>query len=663
MPAESAINFFTKAKQFARDMVSSFTGEERTQQQQSISEDDQGYSADQKPEQNSDHLILSTSAVMASVVVGKTLYPPFKLLGALGVIYTGLPIFKKTSEELKDGRVTTYLSDTILMGGMLVTGHLLLAAAVGVIGSSSLKLLTKTEDRARKQLINVFGQQPRHVWIVHDGIEVHTPFEQIQIGDIVVVNAGEIIAVDGTVTSGLATVDQHVLTGEAQPVEKEPGDPVFAATAVLTGRLFILVKQTGQATVAAQIGKVLNNAKDYKETLQLQGEKIADDFNIPTLILSGITWPLLGVNKALTIIWAGLGYNMRFLGTFSVLNYLQIFSSQGVLIKDGRVLDLLSQVDTIIFDKTGTLTLEQPHVHRLYPFHGLSEEDLLIYAATAEYRQSHPIAKAILVAAQQRNLTLPAIEEAAYEVGYGIEVKVNDKIIRVGSARFITKAGILIPEEVVKTLQYQAEETGNSLVYVALADRLAGVIELEPTIRPEARAILQQLRKRHLETYIISGDHEPPTRRLAEELGIDNYFAETLPEDKTALVEKLRGQGKFICFVGDGINDSIALKTAQVSISLRGASTAATDTAQIILMDGTLNHLNNIFDIAHDFQKNMKINFISSVVPGAFCISGVYLLNFGMGAGVITYYIGMTAGLINTMLPLWKHQKTEINHD
>ncbi len=652
MPTESN-SFFAKTKQLARDVMSSFTGDERTRQQQNISKDTQA----SPTEEESDHLLLTTSAVMGSAVVGKTFYPPFRLVGALGVVYTGLPIFKKTSEDLQEGRVTTYLSDTILMGGMLVTGHLLLAAAVGVIGSVSLKLLAKTEDQSQKQLINVFGQQPRQVWIVRDGIEVHTPFEQIQIGDIVVVNAGEIIAVDGTVSRGLATVDQHVLTGEAQPVEKEPGDPVFAATAVLTGRLFILVKQAGQATVAAQIGDILNNAKDYKDTLQLQGEKIADAFNIPTLILTGITWPLLGASKALTIIWAGLGYNMRFLGTFSVLNFLQILSREGVLVKDGRVLDLLPQVDTIVFDKTGTLTLEQPHVRHLYPFHGLSEEELLIHAATAEYRQTHPIAKAILVEAQQRDLTLPAIEEAAYEVGYGIQVKVNDTVIRVGSARFMTKEAIQMSEEAVRIIQEQAEAEGASLVYVAVADRLAGVIELQPTLRPEAQAILQQLRERHLETYIISGDHEPPTRQLAEELGIDHYFAETLPENKATLVEKLRTEGKFVCFVGDGINDSIALKTAQVSISLRGASTAATDTAQIILMDGTLNHLNRLFDIAHDFHKNMKVNLVSSIVPGAICISGVYLLNFGMGAGVVTYYTGMVAGLTNTMLPLWKYQE------
>jgi Cu2+-exporting ATPase len=656
MLTEILNNVFTKTKHLVSDAVSAVTGQERQQQQLVISP---GQTDPFKEyDQQMDHYLLTSAATLGSSVIGLTVFPPFKLVGGMGVLYLGLPIFKRSYEDLQNrGRLTTYMGDAILTIGMLATGHLLLAAGAAMVGGLALKLLAKTEDRAEKQLINVFGNQPRHVWVVREAVEVQIPFEQLQVGDQVVVNAGEIIPVDGIITKGLATVDQHLLTGEAQPVEKEPGNSVFAATTVLTGRLFIEVKQTGQTTVAAQIGQILNNAKDYKDTLQARGEKISDDFTPPTLLLSVLTWPLLGVNQALTIMWSGLGYNMRFLGMFSVLNFLQILSREGVLIKDGRALESLQQVNTIIFDKTGTLTLEQPHVGELYPFGEVTAAELLIYAATAEYRQPHPIAKAILTEAKNRGLPLPAVEEAAYEVGYGIQVKVNNTLIRVGSARFLTKAGIVLPDEAVAAIQGQAEAQGYSLVYVGLDDRLAGVIELQPTLRPEAKAILQQLHERQLETYIISGDHEPSTRRLAEELGIDHYFAETLPENKAALVDQLREAGKFVCFVGDGINDSIALKKAHVSISLRGASTAATDTAQIILMDGTLNHLCRLFEIADEFEENMQVNLMTSIIPGMICIGGVYFLNFGLLTGAGIYYASMAGGLTNTMLPLWKHQE------
>ena len=162
-----------------------------------------------------------------------------------------------------------------------------------------------------------------------------------------------------------------------------------------------------------------------------------------------------------------------------------------------------------------------------------------------------------------------------------------------------------------------------------------------------------------MKLYIISGDHEHPTKRMAETLGIDHYFAEVLPENKANLVKQLCEQGRFVCFIGDGINDAIALKSAQVSISLKGASTAATDTAQIIFMDGTLNHLELLFHLADEFENTMHTNFITTIVPGVICIGGVYFLHFGIAMGMGLYYIGSAVGLSNTLIPLVKHQENK----
>jgi len=262
-------------------------------------------------------------------------------------------------------------------------------------------------------------------------------------------------------------------------------------------------------------------------------------------------------------------------------------SEQSILIKDGRALELLSQVDTVVFDKTGTLTQEQPHVGKIYTLQDYQENDLLKYAAAAEYKQKHPVAKAIIQAAHERELNLPEIDEAKYEIGYGIKVTISNQLIRVGSVRFMEMEEIAIPKKIRKILS-SCHEFGYSLVMVAIDNQLAGAIELHATIRPEAKSIIKGLRQRNMSLYIISGDNEKPTQRLAEELGIDNYFADTLPENKATLIQQLIDAGKVVCFVGDGINDSIALKKAHVSISLKGASTVATDTAQIVLMDASL---------------------------------------------------------------------------
>jgi len=197
------------------------------------------------------------------------------------------------------------------------------------------------------------------------------------------------------------------------------------------------------------------------------------------------------------------------------------------------------------------------------------------------------------------------------------------------------------------------------LVMVAVDRQLIGAIELEPTVRAEAKAVIDGLRQRNLSLYIISGDQEEPTKNLAQQLGIKHYFANTLPKDKAKLVEQLQQEGKSVCFVGDGINDSIALKKANVSISLRGATTVATDVAQIVLMDGSLAKLPFLLELSHQFVANMKTNVMLSIVPATICGVGVFFFHFGLLGSFIIYDLGVFAGIINGTLPLFKDYKDD----
>ena len=297
-----------------------------------------------------------------------------------------------------------------------------------------------------------------------------------------------------------------------------------------------------------------------------------------------------------------------------------------------------------------------PHVGKIHTCLGISDLELLTYAAAAEYKQTHPIALAIREAASQRGLTLPEIGEVNVEVGYGLKVSIEDQLIRVGSQRFMEMSSITIPSE-IKQIYEDGHEHGYSFVYVAVDEQLWGAIELHATIRPEAKQIITQLRERGIEMYIISGDHENPTKQLAQEVGIEHYFAETLPENKAKLIEQLQQDGKSICFVGDGINDSIALKKANVSVSLRGASSAATDTAQIVLMNQNLEQLIQAFDIADKFKSNMTVNTITTVLPGVITVFGAFFLGFGVAHSVILNDIGMIIGASNAIWPFFREQK------
>jgi heavy metal translocating P-type ATPase len=638
-------------KQLFKNVKSALRSDER-QQLDSSTELSKGL---QKAQQSVNHDLLISFGAVTMALLG-SVSPLFIALSTIGVLYVSRGFFQLIWSNIKAGRIlTVFLLYGILILGMILSGHLILAAISGLLSGFFIKIIEKTEDRSKKQLVNVFGGHPSRVWLEKDGVEIQVDFNRIQAGDIVIVNAGEIIPVDGQILEGLATIDQQILTGESQPMEKVAGDKVFAATLLLSGRIRIQVEMAGEETIAAQIGQVLNNTQNYKDKLITRGQEIADTFLPIGLGISAITLPLMGMGAALTVLWSDLGGDMIILGPLSVLSYLQILSRHGILVKDGRILESLRQVDTVIFDKTGTLTLEQPTVGQIHSLGDWDENTLLAYAAAAEYRQPHPIAKAIVDKAADQNLKLPDLDEANYEVGYGIKVTVDGQLIRVGSGRFMTNEGIELPE-VAQDIQAQAEEMGFSLIYIGINQQLGGILEMHPRIRPEAVEIIQYLKQRGMKLYIISGDHEHPTRRMAETLGIDHYFAEILPENKAKLVKQLHEQGQFVCFIGDGINDAIALKSAQVSVSLKGASTAATDTAQIVLMDGTLKHIKQLFHLTDEFEKTMHSNFLITIVPGIICIGGVYLLHFGIATGMMLYYIQNVVGVSNTLWPLVKHQ-------
>ena len=594
--------------------------------------------------------------LMGLAAAGSFFYAPLLLIAGTATLINSLPVFQELAKNLRKGRITTELLEIVSQIGFLVTGYFFLATVISFIALLDIKLLRRTEEHSHQQLIDQFSQKPHSIWIITDGAEVEIPLEAVRKNDFVVVNAGEAIPVDGTVVEGNATIDQHSLTGESQPVEKENGATVFATTLVLSGRILIQAKHTGSDTSAAKIGHVLEQTQDFKESLRLRGKKIADGFIAPTLFVSGLTLPFLGPSSALAVLWSGFGFDMKLYGPISVLNFLHIMAKNGILIKDGRSMETLQKLDTVVFDKTGTLTVEQPELARIYPLASYDEETLLTYAAAAEHRQSHPVAKAILSAAQQRGLALPAIEDAAYQIGYGIQVTLDGKLIQVGSVRFMQQRGIHLPAAEVSTVQSEAHATGGSLVYIAVDDHLAGVLRLDPCVRPEAKRIVKYLQTEGIAVLIISGDSKEPTRQLANELGVDGYYAETLPAQKAELIAKLRADGKHVGYVGDGINDAIALKRANVSISMSGASTVATDTAQIILMDGDLGRIESLLEISKAFEKNMQANYRNSMIPGVITLSGVFLFHMGLIGALTIYFTSEAFSLTNCMLPLIKDE-------
>ncbi len=605
-------------------------------------------------EKESKHRMVFVSIALALSIAG-FFYYPFGLLSIPFIIYGGRDMYKKAFQLIKQGKVSVSTLMTITIVGVIIMGRFFIASLIAFLITLALQLTARMAQTSKKQLFDVFEHHIDFVWIMVDGVEVRVPFNDLHSGDVVVVHAGEIIPADGTVAEGMASVDQHILTGEARPIERGIGEEVFASTVVLSGKIDIKVEKTGAESTVAKITHILNHTVDFKSTTQLRAEAFSEHLVKPALIAGGIALPMLGFSSALAVLNAHPKNKIMILAPLSIMNHLNLASKQGILIKDGRSLELLKQVDTIVFDKTGTLTEEQPHVGAIHCCSHYNENDVVIYAAAAEYKQSHPLAKAIQQEAENRQLSVPPIDDSEYKIGYGLIVDVAGQTIHVGSERFMEVAAMTIPLS-LKQQQQLCHEEGYTLIIVAVDNNVIGGIELLPTIRPEAKTVISHLKQRPniKATYIISGDHETPTRKLAQEVGIDHYFAETLPANKADIIEKLQQQGKFVCYIGDGINDSIALKKSQVSVSLRGASTIATDTAQIVLMDQGLNHLNLLFELADDFNANMNTTFRILLTPAIIGVSGAFLFGFGIAYTVALNMTGLVFGIGNVMRPLLK---------
>ncbi len=596
-------------------------------------------------------LALSSAAVALTSL--RSLYPPLALVTLVLISFVTVPILKEVETSLlKERRIKNDLLNSLASVGCMATGYYLAASLLAWFYHLGTRLISRIQGDARRRLTDAFEIEQDQAYVRKDGVEIECDIDDISLGDIVVVTTGETIPVDGVITAGTGAVDQRSLTGEFMPCEKTIGDNVFAATLVVAGRLEVRTEKAGLDTTVAKLNSILANTADFKSNIQVKGEKWANGAAAPLLTIGLASLPALGFTRIMMLLYSSPGNNIRVLTSLQTLNYLALVAHSRVLVKDGRALELLKDADTVLFDKTGTLTTEQPQVGEILLVHADAAE-VLTYAAAAERRLRHPIAKAIIAKAEGQGLILPEITDANYKVGYGISGTIAAKNVMVGSVRFMTEQGIDIPAEISAAVAATKTQE-HSFVMVAVDRRVKGAIEIKPQLRPELHDLVVRLRARGVtHCAIVSGDHERPTRDLATQLGMDAYYSDVLPEHKAEIVERLRSEGRTVCFVGDGINDAIAMKSADVSISLAGAASAATDLAQIIFLDGTLGKLDELFRISEELNGVLRQSVLICVAGSSVNVIAVYFWFLGVLPSLLLLSAVVPAlGVSHAMLPL-----------
>ncbi|MEM7482932.1 MAG: heavy metal translocating P-type ATPase [Acidobacteriota bacterium] len=583
-------------------------------------------------------LRLTLSSAAMGIALAGSAVPAAATVGFITTIAVSCRIFGEALRALlTERKLKVDVLDATVIALAVASGRLISASFMVWVVDVSDALLNASEKASRRRLTEIFGRRPHLTHRLEGESEVECRVSDLNVDDLIVIRSGEQIPVDGLVASGNALVDQSALTGEYAPAERTEGERVFSMSSVLTGKLHVTVTQTGADTNASRMIQLIEQSLEHKVHLQSLTERFADLMVAPTLALGGVGYWTVGSDAMLAVINADFGTGIRIAGPLALLSSQTAAIKNGVLIKRGAVLEQLSDIDAVVFDKTGTLTSDVPAVHRVIPLiPSLDESELLARVACAEQRFSHPIARSILRAAADRNVAVPPISDSDYKVGFGVTVQLDGETWRVGSRRFIEGESISIPAKAKRYIR-EIHAAGGAAVFAASGNHLAGLIELRSSPRPEAGAIIRFLRQeRGIEDiYLLSGDHEAPTRTLSKQLGIEHHFSEVLPQNKARHIQELQEKGRRVAMIGDGINDTAGLAQADCSISLQGATDAATDIADIVFLDGNLGKFELLFQISDNLNRNVRKSFGLVLVPNSICIAGALTGYFGLGMSLL----------------------------
>ena len=485
---------------------------------------------------------------------------------------------------------STQMLDATALTTAALTGNTSTASSISMLLNlgEAIEDVTKRisyGNLAQKLLIS---DEPVHIL---EGDEEKTiPADALKKDDLVIVREGSMIPCDGSVERGEGMVNQASITGESLPVEKKAGSGVFAGTILSEGELVIRTRSTGRDTKVQNIIQMIDNSQSLKAAVQKRSENLAEKIVPLNFALAALTWLFTrNVTKTMSTLMVDYSCAMKLAAPIAVLSAMKEAAGLGISVKGGKYLEEVAEANTIIFDKTGTLTFANPKVEKIYPFKDFSEDFVLQTAACLEEHFPHPLGRAVVALAEEKNLLHPENHtKVEYIVAHGIASTIDDKKVRIGSAHFIFDDEKIPFDEKIKSIQEESAKTGQSLLYLSYDGELAGVLAIGDPVRPEAAEVIKKLKETGIRRCVmITGDTEGAAKKIASSAGLDGYYSQALPEDKVSLIKKEKAAGKVI-MLGDGINDAPALSAADVGIAIEGSSSIASDTADIVLSEGGL---------------------------------------------------------------------------
>ncbi|MBE6010442.1 MAG: heavy metal translocating P-type ATPase [Lachnospiraceae bacterium] len=518
-------------------------------------------------------------------------------------------------ESLKNRRLQVEVLDAVAIVVSMLRGDFASASSVMFM----LKLASLLEEWTYKKSLNDLAQTMRlevdNVWMRVDGQEVLTPVNQVQMGDEIIVRTGNLIPLDGKVIEGEATVNQATITGESLPVEKKSGSYVYAGTTVEEGEcVFVVDKEQGSGKYD-RIVRMIEESERLNSETEVRAMNLADRLVPFSLGGTALTWMITrNATKALSILMVDFSCAIKMAMPIAVLSAMRESSRYRITVKGGKFLEAVSEADTIVFDKTGTLTHAQPTVRDVVPFNGNDADEMLRLAACLEEHYPHSLANAVVTAAREKGLMHEEHHtKIEYVVAHGISSIDEGRKVIIGSAHFVFEdEKAVIPEEEKDILDKLPAEC--SQIYLAIDGILSAVICVEDPLREEAKDVIAKLHEMGIKKVVMmTGDNRMTAKTVAEHVGVDEYHAEVLPEEKAAYVAAERKAGHKVIMIGDGVNDSPALSEADVGIAISDGAALAREIADITIAADDLYCLVTMKEIADRLMRRIDTNYKSIV--------------------------------------------------
>ena len=532
-------------------------------------------------------------------------------LGTIGLFFRAYPFIKAGVKSLIKRKVNVEVLDATAISISLATRQFGDAANIMFLLGLGEKLEDYTMKKSQEDLANSLALNVDNVFVIENGEKIIKNIKEVEEGDLIEVEMGNLIPVDGKVIKGVAMVNESSFTGESNPVKKSEGSIVFAGTALEEGAIIVETKKKYDESRLSHIIELISDSEKNKSLAQKNAENMADSLVKYSFVGAGLTYLLTrNLEKAKSFLMVDFSCALKLTIPIAIMKAISQASEKKVLVKGGKYLENLSKANTIVFDKTGTLTKSEPRVAKVIALDDIEENECLRIAACLEEHFPHSIASAVVEAARARDLRHEEMHsKPEYIVAHGIKTTIVDKVAMIGSEHFILDdEGVEIDDKTRDIIDRLKEDY--SLLYLAFADRLIAVICIEDPLREEAKDIVKDLRGLSIDNIaMLTGDAENAARSVAEKLGLDYYKSQVLPEDKQKYVIDEKDKGRTVVMIGDGINDSVALSSSDVGISMHQGADIAKEISDISIGSDSLEGLVDVVKLSKAMDKRIKTDY------------------------------------------------------